>query len=149
MNYRDYQQVIKINVSKKEQKELKNSKGSRNSKEKARLVSPSSLNSCSSCASSPLASPVLTRPTTFLSDNNFTLRSHDHESMIEGKVHKKAKITRSKNGCLCCRRRRKKCDEIHPKCGGCTRNFLDCCWPTQNATVQVSGTPSITPRFFC
>lgn len=35
---------------------------------------------------------------------------------------------RSKDGCQTCRRRKKKCDEIHPICGGCSRNGLSCQW---------------------
>lgn len=35
---------------------------------------------------------------------------------------------RSKTGCLICRRRKKKCDEVHPTCGGCARNHLPCQW---------------------
>lgn len=41
-----------------------------------------------------------------------------------GHAHK-----RSKNGCLPCRRRRKKCDEAKPTCIGCLRNHLICAWP--------------------
>ncbi|SCV06245.1 LANO_0H25290g1_1 [Lachancea nothofagi CBS 11611] len=37
---------------------------------------------------------------------------------------------RSKNGCLTCRNRRKKCDEVKPQCSGCARNMLDCNWPS-------------------
>ncbi|EGV62002.1 hypothetical protein CANTEDRAFT_115466 [Yamadazyma tenuis ATCC 10573] len=39
--------------------------------------------------------------------------------------------TRTKTGCLTCRRRKKKCDEniVNGKCQGCSRNFLDCSWP--------------------
>ncbi|KAJ5107160.1 hypothetical protein N7456_003835 [Penicillium angulare] len=36
---------------------------------------------------------------------------------------------RSRNGCLCCRRRRKKCDEQKPVCVGCQRNKISCIWP--------------------
>lgn len=38
---------------------------------------------------------------------------------------------RTKTGCITCRRRKKKCDEdkVDGKCQGCTRNFLECCWP--------------------
>ncbi|AET38382.1 Zn(II)2Cys6 transcription factor Ecym_2672 [Eremothecium cymbalariae DBVPG len=35
---------------------------------------------------------------------------------------------RSRNGCLTCRARRKKCDETKPKCIGCQRNLLLCRW---------------------
>lgn len=36
---------------------------------------------------------------------------------------------RSRKGCFCCRRRRKKCDEQKPKCLACQRNKLVCTWP--------------------
>ncbi|KAB8207780.1 fungal-specific transcription factor domain-containing protein [Aspergillus parasiticus] len=36
--------------------------------------------------------------------------------------------TRSRTGCLTCRRRKKKCDERHPVCSGCDRNRLPCGW---------------------
>lgn len=39
------------------------------------------------------------------------------------------KITRTKTGCLCCRRRKKKCDEAKPGCSGCVRNNLQCVYP--------------------
>ncbi|CAH2355060.1 hypothetical protein CLIB1423_21S00914 [[Candida] railenensis] len=42
---------------------------------------------------------------------------------------------RTKSGCLTCRKRKKKCDEdvAGGKCQGCTRNFLECCWPEATA----------------
>lgn len=36
---------------------------------------------------------------------------------------------RSKTGCLCCRLRKKKCDEKRPTCSGCTKLELICMWP--------------------
>lgn len=50
----------------------------------------------------------------------------------------KAPKKRTKTGCLTCRRRKKKCDESIEggKCQGCTRNFLDCCWPTLAPETQ-------------
>ncbi|KAG0684091.1 hypothetical protein C6P40_003499 [Pichia californica] len=35
---------------------------------------------------------------------------------------------RSKTGCLCCRKRKKKCDEVHPICGPCEKKGTDCIW---------------------
>ncbi|KAJ5633260.1 hypothetical protein N7490_009599 [Penicillium lividum] len=52
------------------------------------------------------------------------------------------RIVRVRTGCWACRRRKKKCDEIRPKCGGCTRNDLGCEWPTNvpgNAASHVSS----------
>ncbi|KAJ5301502.1 hypothetical protein N7508_006365 [Penicillium antarcticum] len=39
------------------------------------------------------------------------------------------RIVRVRTGCWTCRRRKKKCDESRPICGGCQRNHLDCSWP--------------------
>lgn len=39
------------------------------------------------------------------------------------------RYSRVKTGCLTCRRRKKKCDEVRPKCKGCSRNKLECSWP--------------------
>lgn len=37
---------------------------------------------------------------------------------------------RSRNGCLTCRRRKKKCDELlYPQCRNCHTNELQCTWP--------------------
>ncbi|KAJ5618671.1 hypothetical protein N7528_006782 [Penicillium herquei] len=40
------------------------------------------------------------------------------------------RIVRVRTGCWNCRRRKKKCDEVRPICGGCMRNDLGCQWPT-------------------
>ncbi|RDW57250.1 hypothetical protein BP5796_12700 [Coleophoma crateriformis] len=38
---------------------------------------------------------------------------------------------RTTTGCLCCRLRHKKCDELRPTCSGCNRNSLICTWPRE------------------
>ncbi|KAM0542831.1 hypothetical protein ACHAPJ_012611 [Fusarium lateritium] len=43
---------------------------------------------------------------------------------------------RSKNGCLSCRSKRKKCDEVKPICTGCTRSKQDCVWPNSDKNQQ-------------
>lgn len=35
---------------------------------------------------------------------------------------------RSRNGCLSCKARKKKCDEVKPRCAACRRNQLVCEW---------------------
>ncbi|KAE8136432.1 hypothetical protein BDV38DRAFT_272031 [Aspergillus pseudotamarii] len=40
---------------------------------------------------------------------------------------------RTRTGCLECRNRRKKCDEVSPQCGGCARKGLKCTWPSHNS----------------
>lgn len=68
---------------------------------------------------------------------------------------------RTKTGCLTCRKRKKKCDEdvADGKCQGCTRNFLECCWPEATTKkcapvvpaavaatdVPVASTPVVLP----
>ncbi|QLG70401.1 hypothetical protein HG535_0A03400 [Zygotorulaspora mrakii] len=54
------------------------------------------------------------------------------------KVSDFLKITekRSRNGCLNCRKRRKKCDEVKPVCTACKRNFLQCVWPEGGMPVE-------------
>ncbi|EPE07504.1 c6 transcription factor [Ophiostoma piceae UAMH 11346] len=47
---------------------------------------------------------------------------------------------RSRNGCLTCRHRKKKCDEVKPDCTGCTRNRLSCVWPP--TTAKPAASPS-------
>lgn len=37
--------------------------------------------------------------------------------------------TRTRTGCLSCRRRRKKCDQRKPRCFACERNKIACSWP--------------------
>ncbi|KAL4790139.1 fungal-specific transcription factor domain-containing protein [Aspergillus venezuelensis] len=48
---------------------------------------------------------------------------------------------RSRTGCQTCRRRKKKCDENHPICGGCSRNNIPCRWPNESL-----ARPSRRPR---
>lgn len=45
-------------------------------------------------------------------------------------VKNKTTRSRTRTGCLTCRKRKKKCDEnvVDGKCQGCTRNFLECSW---------------------
>lgn len=43
---------------------------------------------------------------------------------------------RSRNGCLTCRRRKKKCDESRPSCAGCQRNHLECQWESSDSLLK-------------
>ncbi|CDF91581.1 ZYBA0S12-02212g1_1 [Zygosaccharomyces bailii CLIB 213] len=54
-------------------------------------------------------------------------------SKISSKNLVKKTEKRSKSGCLTCRNRKKKCDEVKPCCKGCRRNFLQCVWPGEVA----------------
>lgn len=54
----------------------------------------------------------------------------------------KTGYTRSHRGCSECRRRRKKCDEQHPICGGCKRLRLDCVVLSSTSQVSETSGPS-------
>lgn len=51
----------------------------------------------------------------------------------------KEKQRRSRTGCLCCRLRKKKCDERQPTCVACERNYLLCNWPPANPEKERRG----------
>lgn len=40
---------------------------------------------------------------------------------------------RSKSGCLACRKKKKKCDEVHPICGGCASKNTICEWKSDTS----------------
>ena len=44
----------------------------------------------------------------------------------------KMKRTRSKTGCLTCRKRKKKCDENKPNCNNCIHLNKECVWPNKD-----------------
>ncbi|KAL2821196.1 fungal-specific transcription factor domain-containing protein [Aspergillus granulosus] len=51
-------------------------------------------------------------------------------------------IVRVRTGCYTCRRRKKKCNESKPICGGCARNKLPCTWPlnvSEDAATTAQG----------
>ncbi|KAL2012766.1 hypothetical protein VTN00DRAFT_291 [Thermoascus crustaceus] len=52
--------------------------------------------------------------------------------------------TKSRRGCLECKRRHKKCDEKKPQCSNCKRCVVECIWPTTGtgAGTSASNTPS-------
>ncbi|KAJ1311729.1 hypothetical protein OPQ81_010199 [Rhizoctonia solani] len=52
---------------------------------------------------------------------------------------------RSRKGCLTCRQKRKKCDEIKPVCGRC-KGGEDCIWPTSHLASKAASAPSRLPR---
>ncbi|KAI5868527.1 fungal-specific transcription factor domain-containing protein [Durotheca rogersii] len=52
---------------------------------------------------------------------------------------------RSKNGCMTCRRRKVRCNEIRPICGHCSRLNLECRWRPSNPGLLTNGTGSNSP----
>ncbi|EED18146.1 C6 finger domain protein, putative [Talaromyces stipitatus ATCC 10500] len=57
------------------------------------------------------------------------------------------RVARTRTGCLTCRRRKVRCNEVHPKCGHCSRLHLSCNWPPDSSfiipgTIKVSKTKS-------
>ncbi|CAE6414701.1 unnamed protein product [Rhizoctonia solani] len=61
--------------------------------------------------------------------------------MLELSSKKGSTSQRSKNGCLTCRRRRKKCDEKLPVCSRCERSETQCIWP-QHIAYPNTFTPT-------
>ncbi|KAI8719148.1 hypothetical protein NCS52_00695200 [Fusarium sp. LHS14.1] len=57
-------------------------------------------------------------------------------------IGRRGQFKRSRNGCLTCRSRRKKCNEERPRCIGCRRNYLECNWPME----QDHQTSPASPR---
>ncbi|KAI1402132.1 fungal-specific transcription factor domain-containing protein [Hypoxylon fuscum] len=49
---------------------------------------------------------------------------------------------RSKNGCMTCRRRKVRCNEIRPICGHCSRLNLECRWRPSTSVLSTNGTSS-------
>ncbi|CAK97023.1 uncharacterized protein An11g08910 [Aspergillus niger] len=61
---------------------------------------------------------------------------HQNNQLVQGPFLKSGARLRTRSGCGECRRRRKKCDEKRPRCGGCTRNDSECQWPSEVQTVD-------------
>lgn len=51
-------------------------------------------------------------------------------------------LFRVKTGCFTCRGRKKKCDEVKPLCSSCTRNKLNCRWPTSAQGIRIPHIPN-------
>lgn len=51
---------------------------------------------------------------------------------------KEPKFRRTRSGCLCCRQRKKKCDEIKPSCGSCLKKSILCEWPQKKQQMENS-----------
>ncbi|KAH7142624.1 fungal-specific transcription factor domain-containing protein [Dactylonectria estremocensis] len=80
-----------------------------------------------------------------------------NQPRIRPYVGRSRQFKRSKNGCLNCRHRKKKCGEEKPRCLSCRRNNLDCTWsvgqhettagtsPLLGATHYVTTTATMLP----
>ncbi|RCK56667.1 hypothetical protein Cantr_04956 [Candida viswanathii] len=63
---------------------------------------------------------------------NDVIRKHDHEILhAPATTMINAPKTRSRHGCLPCKRRRKKCNEEHPICSSCKHRNVECTWRTE------------------
>ncbi|KAG9253561.1 fungal-specific transcription factor domain-containing protein [Emericellopsis atlantica] len=53
---------------------------------------------------------------------------------------------RTRSGCLTCRARRKKCDEVKPRCAGCRRNQIPCNWPPPPPPLSTQPSTTVAQR---
>ncbi|KAF2465692.1 putative Zn(II)2Cys6 transcription factor-like protein [Lindgomyces ingoldianus] len=65
--------------------------------------------------------------------------------MAEPRPRQRKFAPRSRQGCLTCRVRRKRCDGQRPDCQNCTRLNVKCEWQTQRQIVTETSTRSATP----
>lgn len=56
-------------------------------------------------------------------------------------IGRSKQFKRSKNGCLGCRHRKKKCDEARPRCVGCRRKNIECIWPMDQDETPTTTSP--------
>lgn len=54
------------------------------------------------------------------------------------------KWRRTRTGCLSCRRRKVKCDEVRPTCKRCTKGELQCSWPVKGAIASPASSSSVS-----
>ncbi|KAI8625398.1 hypothetical protein F5Y19DRAFT_269815 [Xylariaceae sp. FL1651] len=50
---------------------------------------------------------------------------------------------KSRTGCLRCKQRRVKCDEVRPSCGSCSRHLVECVYPAQTAAFATAKTAAL------
>ncbi|KAH7112127.1 putative Zn(II)2Cys6 transcription factor-like protein [Dendryphion nanum] len=62
--------------------------------------------------------------------------------MGEPRARQRKFAPRSRQGCLTCRARRKRCDQQRPECQNCTRLNVKCEWQTQRQIIVNQETPS-------
>ncbi|KAL8634894.1 MAG: hypothetical protein Q9228_007558 [Teloschistes exilis] len=70
--------------------------------------------------------------------------------MMSGGRHKKEIKRRTKTGCLTCRKRRIKCDEVHPACRNCQKSKRECLgydpiFKSQPGPAAIQPAPSAAP----
>ncbi|PNP45239.1 hypothetical protein TGAMA5MH_02962 [Trichoderma gamsii] len=67
--------------------------------------------------------------------------THTPDQEVTPQQRQRRYAPRSRQGCLTCRARRKRCDAHHPDCRNCTRLNAECRWPDK---LQISGSGSGT-----
>lgn len=81
--------------------------------------------------------------TSAVSTNNTAIKLSNESGAVLNSSNQitkeKKKITRTKTGCFCCRKRKKKCDERKPACSGCLRNNLKCVYPTEEELKKTTN----------
>lgn len=63
---------------------------------------------------------------------------------VKTESHKRKRV---RTGCLTCRKRHRKCDELHPRCQNCEQKGFDCFWPVKTEIfVNNSQTDFTSPH---
>ncbi len=87
----------------------------------------------------------------YLSDMTFEMFTNHSTELLQPFIHNTSNMPaqqrhppqlRTKTGCFKCRLRRKKCDEAHPRCGGCLRQNFECIYPANHAALTSMRTKS-------
>ncbi|CAJ0552529.1 Ff.00g006070.m01.CDS01 [Fusarium sp. VM40] len=68
-------------------------------------------------------------------DSNSSSTTNEPRSFTRGRLSR-GKGLRRTTGCLTCRRRHVKCDEVKPRCGGCTRKKTRCEYAKTQAGIR-------------
>ncbi|OWB74640.1 hypothetical protein B5S31_g4452 [[Candida] boidinii] len=158
--YREYQQIIRLSLNNSTSTAL-SSQSTSNDLSSSQQLSPQSTNkkfninksklnykpespSSSSSYSAPLSPESCCASDSDSNSNNNELSGFSNttttttDELENNKQQLKPKITRTKTGCFCCRKRKKKCDELKPICSGCARNHLTCVYPTEESLKKKS-----------
>lgn len=83
-----------------------------------------------------------------LSTPGVTPSSSEETSADSVPAAKRSRVSRGKNGCLTCRRRKKKCSLCKPICRECERLKLPCAWPSEPDKQTLPSGSEVPPDWY-